>query len=203
MSDCPYRSPISLRYEGTFPIKQCVRVKGINRDARYIEEDQVFQVRRKIILRIDKKKYRLVEYHFHVPSEHEVRGKKYPAEIHYVFYQISKKEEKEDCPKRKYFNVCRGTGSETDENILIVARTIIDGPINMELEDIQLQFPFTYFEYDGSVLGSVLGSDNILTPVRWIVGNTPIKLPLSEIKPVAKDSQPIQPLDNRIILFSC
>ncbi len=27
-------------YEGTFPIKQCVKAKGINRDARYIEEDQ-------------------------------------------------------------------------------------------------------------------------------------------------------------------
>lgn len=35
-------------------------------------------------LRIGKELYPLIQYHFHAPSEHQIKGQSYPAELHYV-----------------------------------------------------------------------------------------------------------------------
>ena len=40
------------------------------------------------------------------------------------------------------------------------------------------------------------------SPVRWLVGDEPIRLNIEEISHFAKDARPIQESDGRIILFS-
>ena len=210
---CRYQSPIPLTFEDITPIHQCLDTRGKNRGAEYIPELKVFEVKNTIILYkgskkikdhvvTDPKKYRLMEYHFHVPSEHSILGDKYPAEIHYVFYEIDNSyKANSDVNKRKLFDVHSGDNPSND-NILIIARVIIDDRnVYPVLEKLQVRVPMIYFEYDGSLTGE--GDNKETVPVRWIVGKCPIKMSVDEIKQVAKTSRPLQPLDDRIILFSC
>ena len=196
-----YQSPIALNINpNTFCISQKIRIKGRNNGATFIPENKIFKLNDKITLKINSKKYRLVEYHFHAPAEHTINNKLFPAEIHYVFYDIEKHEQKVDNQSsnsaNKCMDVCSCQNTE-DENILVIGILIKDTVKQKNLNNIQVTIPAEYFEYDGSLTGS--GDE--ATPVRWIVGNRYIKLPLSEINEIAKSSRPIQPLDNRIILY--
>ena len=193
-----YQSPIPLTFDDITPIHQCIDVRGKNRGAKYNPDMNIFKVKNTIILtkRNNKgtkepKKYRLVEYHFHVPSEHSILGDIYPAEIHYVFYEI-------DNSGTNNYRSTRPNGE--NPNILVIARVIVnDRNVYPNLEKLQVRVPMIYFEYDGSLTGEGDGS----VPVRWIVGKCPIKMSVDEIKQVAKSARVLQPLDGRIILFSC
>ena len=74
-----YQSPINLCHDDILCISQSIYKKGKNKGALYSEEDKIFILQDKIIIKIDDKKYQLVEYHFHIPGEHEINSKKYPA----------------------------------------------------------------------------------------------------------------------------
>ena len=195
-----YQSPIDLRTKDIiFYISQSIRLKGKNKGAKYIEENNIFELEDKIILRIDSKKYQLIEYHFHVEGEHLINGKGFPSEIHFVFYEVDENCECHSSSKfqPKHIDVCGG--EVTDEKILVIGRVIKNGHKHLKLDKLQVDVPSKYFEYDGSLTGSGDGS----TPVRWIVGDKHICLPLDKIKEVAKGSRPVQNLDNRLILSSC
>ena len=176
-----YQSPIPLcTYGDQFDIDQCISKRGKNHGASYDEETNVFNVNDEILLTIDSRVYKLVEYHFHIESEHTINKKRYPAEIHYVFHDIK---------------TC-------DENIFVIARLIKDTKCHkkhINLSKLQVNLPSSYFEYDGSLTGENDGT----TPVRWIVGRKYIRLPLKEIEMVAKTPRKLQPLDDRIILYKC
>ena len=201
-----YQSPIPLKLtDEVFHIKQCINVRGRNRGAKYNPEDHIFELRDKVVMKIDNKKYRLVEYHFHTPAEHPINCKCYPAEIHYVFYEIKKGFQKSynEHKIHKKADVC-GCKNIDDEDILVIGRVIKDKRCSRSsfsrstnLNRLQVKIPSTYFEYDGSLTGEGDGT----VPVRWIVGKHPIRLPLREILRVTKSARAIQPLDDRIVLF--
>ena len=196
-----YQSPIPLNLtDELFPIKQSIDLRGKNKGAKYNHHDHIFELRNKIVMRIDNKKYRLVEYHFHTPSEHTINCKRYPAEIHYVFYEIKKDHKKHHKKHKKTMDVC-GCKNVDDEDILVIGRLIKNSHrcSDVNLKYLQVDLPSTYFEYDGSLTGEGDGT----VPVRWIVGKHPIKLPLCEIIKVTKAARPLQPLDDRIVLFEC
>src|SRR5579872_5838921 len=83
-----YQSPIELQYCDTLKIEQCIELSGKNRGAVYNSDAQIFEVKDKIVLKINNKYYKLDEYHFHMRGEHKVNNKLYPAEIHYVFIEF-------------------------------------------------------------------------------------------------------------------
>ena len=195
VSPLRYQSPIELEYnQNVFCIKQKICIKGRNCGAKFNPDNKTFEPQTPIIMKIDNKKYRLVEYHFHVPAEHVINKKTYPAEVHYVFYDVT---EKSDNHKIKNLDVCGGQNTE-DEDILVIGRVINDTSCYTNLSTININIPDIYFEYDGSLTGT--GDET--TPVRWIVGEHPIKISLNEINKVAKTARPTQPLDDRIILYS-
>ena len=199
MSQCPnakYQSPINLEKKFTLPVCQKMSIKGYNEGAIYNSNSKIFVVRDKVILKIDSKLYHLVEYHFHVAGEHTICKKEYPAEIHYVFFEMKHNND---------FKTCNGqcvcdSSTTIDETILVIGRVIRDTDQYTDLTKLQVKIPSSYFEYDGTLTGQTI--TDMYTPVRWFVGENSIKLPVDQIKEQTKTSKPISSLDNRIILYS-
>ena len=197
MNPLRYQSPIPLNTKHrSFPICQNFCLKDKNKGAKFIPEEKIFLLQDKIIMKINGKPYILIEYHFHVPAEHTINNKTYPAEVHYVFEELSHNSKNKQPRKSSYCSCCHSNPND-DINILVIGRVIKNSKCNRNLSKLQVNIPSTYFEYDGSLTGEGDGT----VPVRWIVGNRYIRLSLNEIHLVAKTARPIQPLDDRIILF--
>jgi carbonic anhydrase len=83
------------------------------------------------------------------------------------------------------------------KNLLVIGQVIVNGnePLR-NLTKMQVNVPYKYFEYDGSL------TDGIFSPVRWIVDERPIRLNMRNVYPVCKSARPLQDLNGRIILFS-
>lgn len=193
-----YQSPISLKTNHVLKIEQHISFDGHNSGANYNPEKKIFEIEENIILKIGKKHYRMIEYHFHIPSEHVIQEVKYQSEIHYVFLEIDKNapfvphDLSNCCP-----DVCGCSFENIDpsSNILVVGRTILNTDRHVILSSIQPKIPHHYFEYDGTL------TTGDFSPVRWIVGENPVHINLDDILEVAKPVRPIQKLDGRIILF--
>lgn len=190
-----YQSPICLSENNTIHIEQFISLDGFNTGATYNDKKQIFEINDHIVLKLGKNIYKLVEYHFHLPSEHNVCNKTYPSEIHYVFLEFDNSKpftpiERTCCP-----DICGGCFEDVSSNILVIGRTIKDTPRHISLDIIQTKIPSHYFEYDGT-----LTTGNFL-PVRWIIGKNSIEINIKDISDVAKTSRPIQTLDGRIILY--
>ena len=72
-----YQSPIELDKKDAIFINkmdQNITIKGENRGAIYDPVKFVFNVVDNIILQINSKTYKLIEYHFHSPSEHYLKS---------------------------------------------------------------------------------------------------------------------------------
>jgi len=197
-----YLSPIALKNDKeTIDFRQSFKLKGRNVGAIYNTETKNFEVQDRIILKIRSKRYQLVEYHFHTPGEHEVDGKIYDAEVHYVFFQLA--EDQECLPENHQCgNICCGDmPAEVDPNLtpLIVAR-VFKNDEEAKTEDLlnfPVLFPETYFQYDGAF--SAL--DDSFLPVRWIVGDWYLHYNVAQLEPIAKDAAPLQPTNGRIVLY--
>lgn len=192
-----YQSPIRLQTKNIIRIEQHITFDGHNSGAYYNKEKKIFEIEENIILKIGKKQYRMIEYHFHMPSEHIVEDTTFPSEIHYVFLEMDKHAafvpyEESCCP-----DVCGCTFEHIDpsSNILVIGRTILHSDRELELSTIQPKIPHHYFEYDGTL------TTGNFSPVRWIVGENPIHINLKTISEVAKPVRPIQNFDGRIVLF--
>jgi len=195
-----YQSPICLNDEDVIEIDKYLHLYGTNEGAVYDETPRIFIVNDIIILRVDEQTYRLIEYHFHLPSEHIINNSNFASEIHYVFVQHdkNKKYESHNCP-----DVCSGCSCDISGNVLVIGRVITNIPLEEDrrrehdsLAKLQPRIPNYYFEYDGTL---TTGANY---PVRWIVGRNPIQMKIGEITDFAKTARPIQPLDGRIVLYS-
>ena len=129
-----YQSPIKLHlcHSCNINISNPIFVKGTNKGAIYDPSSHIFVVTDRIILIMNSKKYQLDEYHFHNPGEHDVNGKIYDAEVHYVFSQL-KPGEKHTPDDYKCRNVCNCNDYDRDHdysndthdrNILVIGRVI-------------------------------------------------------------------------------
>ncbi|AYV77104.1 MAG: carbonic anhydrase family protein [Barrevirus sp.] len=199
MSVIHYQSPIALNIcdNGILKLCQKIHLKGHNNGAIFNSDTKLFEIQDTIILEANNVKYQFEEYHFHMPGEHRVDGKIYASEVHYVFLEL-KDGKKKFASNHKCSDICGGTrvaDANTTDNIFVIGRTIKNTQSVEQLENIQVHVPKDYFEYDGAL---TTGND----PVRWVVGDDPIRLNLDEIKKVTKTAKPIQPLDGRIILHT-
>ena len=96
-------------------------------------------------------------------------------------------------PLSEAYDIC--SCAQETKDILVIGRTIKDHNIVQDLAKVQIKTPSKYFEYDGTL------TTGLYSPVRWIIGQNPIQFHVNDIVPVAKSSRPIQPFDNRIILY--
>jgi len=189
-----YQSPICLYTHNSIPISQYICVDGENTGSIYNKTKKIYEVQDFIELRIGSRKYQLLEYHFHVPSEHIIDDTKFPSEIHYVFIEeeMGVVHQGRPCP-----DVCGCCNSgDISGNILVIGRTIKNDDENDDLEKINVRVPRKYYMYDGTL------TTGDFAPVRWIVGKHPIHLNVQEIAKIAKDARHIQSDDGRIVLYS-
>lgn len=197
MSNTPkkyYQSPICLNDSDVLEIDKYLHIYGTNTGAVYDETRHIFVVNDTIVLRMNNKMYRLIEYHFHLPCEHVINNNNFPSEIHYVFveHETNTKYAIHNCP-----DVCCGCSNDISGNILVIGRVITDDEDSRKDHCLlQPRIPNHYFEYDGTL------TTGNYAPVRWIVGRKPIQMKISTITDFAKTARSIQPLDGRIVLYS-
>lgn len=193
-----YQSPIVLpetNSNDVLHVHQKLYIKGENIRATYNHEHKIFEVQDVIILTHHNKKYQLDEYHFHIPGEHKVNDKIYESEIHYVFVELGQLEER----KKKGHtcsNICGNIRPEDNSNILVIGRVLKHAREHEDLSRVQVQLPHSYYEYDGSL------TTGEFSPVRWILGDKSIRVNLNDVEVIAKTARPIQPFDNRLVLYS-
>jgi carbonic anhydrase len=197
---CFYQSPIALRCCDAIRVKSKICIEGKNKCAHYNRETKNFEVNDEVLLHVNGKTYRLDEYHFHVPGEHKVNDRIYPAEIHYVFLEVHNHcHDHPVAPVQPiapvHYDLCEGIYPNV--NVLVIARVIENTRKTKDLTKLQVKVPSSFFEYDGTLTtGEAL-------PVRWIVGDKPLCFNIEELIHVAKPSRDLQDLDGRMVLHSC
>ena len=146
-------------------------------------------------IKIDGKRYELLQFHFHAPSEHTVDGKNYPMEAHLVH-------------------------RSEDGQLAVVGIFLKEGKINDLIETLWAYIPTQLGEkivHGVSVNASVLPPDDksyynyigsLTTPpcsegVSWHVMKTPIEVSSGQIAKFTSiysgNSRPVQPLNRRIV----
>jgi carbonic anhydrase len=149
-------------------------------------------------VRIGSVTYPFTQFHFHAPSEHEVNGKRYPLEIHFVHKtasgQISVvgvfvKEGKRNAEWAKVVNVIPIATADPK------ATTIEDLDWSKLLPTDQQTI-----RYNGS-----LTTPPCSESVKWNVMSTPIEMSKNQIAAFraqySDNARPVQPLDGRVPLL--
>jgi carbonic anhydrase len=185
-----YQSPIILNTTESIRIYQHLDIYGKNHGATFDPSSNIFILKDAIILQVRSEKYKLIEYHFHIPGEHAVQDRKYNSEIHYVFMNC----ESENIDNSTCLDVC-GCCNTTNSDILVIGRVISDDNECRRLDHLQVKLPCKYFEYDGTL------TTGLYSPVRWLVGLHPINLSINDIKPFAKTARSLQSFDGRLKLL--
>lgn len=141
--------------------------------------------------------YRLVQFHFHTPSEHQFNGQPYAMELHLVHQNensqlavlgvmIQEGEKNEDLQ-----SVWDMLPKEKTEQDLPISE-----PINLEalLPEVD-----TFFHYDGSLTTPPCTED-----VKWVVFEQPIEMSKEQIEAFQQifpaNHRPVQPLNEREII---
>ena len=146
-------------------------------------------------LTIGDSNYELIQFHFHSPSEHTVKGKHYPMEVHFVHKSA--------------------TGA-----LAVVGVFIEQGAHNAALDPIWSNLPTkkgveSHFEHVQVNVDDLLPKStesfrydgSLTTPpcsegVKWIVMKSPIQLSAQQIgqftKLIKGNNRPVQPLNHRV-----
>lgn len=184
-----YGNPIQLSLEGTIEAHRSVSVTGRNKGVKYNPMTRLFEIQNPIVLTIEGDRYQFYEYHFHVSGDHTFEGKRYPAELHYSLVKLNDDE--------KYLRV-PNSSIPGNRNIMGIAVPVEQGGEVCDLEKLNIQVPSSFFEYNGI---KMIPSYN---PVLWLVGDVPIELDLEQVAAFSLPPYPtLQPVNSRIILFSC
>jgi carbonic anhydrase len=148
-------------------------------------------------LTIGSDSYKLMQYHFHSQSEHTVKGKHFPMEMHFVHKAASGKLAVigvfiEEGAHNAAFdpiwtNLPKQKGTETHY-----------GNVKVDVDRL-LPASRASYRYDGS-----LTTPPCSEGVRWIVMSTPIQLSSGQIKAftdiIRGNNRPTQPLNGRLVL---
>jgi len=147
-------------------------------------------------LYIDNKEFKLIQFHFHTPSENTIEGKFFPMEAHFVHaskdgelavvsvmfqngkYNATMQKLINNIPKHlDYKNICK---------------------TNLKAKDL-LPKNLDYYRFNGS-----LTTPPCSEGVRWFVLKTPVEMSPAQIKEfekvMGKNNRPIQPINARVIL---
>ena len=146
---------------------------------------------------LDEKRFDLIQFHFHHPSEHTVTGKTYPMEIHFVHKNnqnelvvvgIFLQEGKENEMLQPIWEIMSSQ---------LTKETLIPG-VNLPIQQL-LPNNSPAYRYFGS-----LTTPPCSEVVQWIIFDDPIEISLEQIKQFQQtfpvNARPIQPLNRRFIL---
>jgi carbonic anhydrase len=146
---------------------------------------------------IDGKEFKLLQFHFHTPSEHSINRKLYPMEMHLVH--------KSGDGELAVIGVLFKEGRENPALATLLRHFPVGVNNPRSLQQVQfnlnqlLPSDLSYYRYNGS-----LTTPPCTEGVRWFVLKTPVeasKLQILQFKEVMKqNNRPVQPLNARLIL---
>ncbi|WP_338470854.1 carbonic anhydrase family protein [Niallia sp. XMNu-256] len=150
-------------------------------------------------INIEGKEYKLAQFHFHTPSEHQFNGQNYDMELHLVHQDAN--------GKLAVIGLMIKEGEE-NENLASVWELLPNEETEKEISvkepiDVQALLPQdqTTFQYNGS-----LTTPPCTEEVKWIVFEQPIemsKMQIQAFKEIFPDNhRPVQPLNSREITSS-
>ncbi len=139
--------------------------------------------------------YELVQFHFHVPSEHTINGKSWPMNVHFVH--------KDKNGKLLVIEVLFNEGTENAElaKIMSVAshkeETVTKDDMTVDARKL-LPANIAYYHYDGS-----LTTPPCTEGVSWFVMKSSIEVAQRDIGAFKEifpfNARPVQPLNGRIV----
>jgi carbonic anhydrase len=139
--------------------------------------------------------YELIQFHFHAPSEHTVKGKHYPMEIHFVH--------KSPSGNLAVVGVFVEKGAHNAAFDPIWANLPKQQGVVSHYEHVQvnvddlLPHSTKSYRYDGS-----LTTPPCSEGVKWVVMQSPIQLSAAQIKQftslIKANNRPVQPLHHRV-----
>jgi carbonic anhydrase len=145
--------------------------------------------------------YKLLQFHWHTPSEHELNGRKFPVEMHLVHKVLD--EESAEYGTLSVVGIFIKAGKENKE----LNRIFANLPQQPGQERLVPRFNLTKllphglesYRYDGS-----LTTPNFDEGVRWVVLAEPIEMSAAQIEAFKQlfpegNSREIQPLNGRAI----
>lgn len=144
---------------------------------------------------LDGKVYKLLQFHFHAPSEHTVQGQYYPIEVHFVHqsddgeYAVVGVFVREGAENTAYQPVWEHLPANPGE-----PQTIEGVTVNaMDL----LPADTSYYRYDGSFT-----TPPCTEGVKWFVLATPVEMSAEQIAAFQAiydhNNRPVQPLNDRM-----
>ena len=151
----------------------------------------------KTVSDLEGKEYKLAQFHFHTPSEHQLNGQYYDLEIHFVH--------KDESGNLAVLGVMIQEGRE-NETLEVIWNSL---PKEASKKDVSEKYLIHLpallpqnqmsFHYDGS-----LTTPPCTEEVRWIVFEQPIEMSKEQIKAFQQiytnNHRPIQPLNEREII---
>jgi carbonic anhydrase len=152
----------------------------------------------------DPHSYRLAQFHWHTPSEHELNGRKFPMEMHLVH----KFDDGTPTGKLKVVGVFIKTGRENSE----LAKIFSHLPEQKDESRAVARFNLTKllpqglesYRYDGSLTTPDPSSGLFMEGVKWVVLAEPIEMSQQQIETFKRlfpegNSREVQPLNGRTI----
>jgi carbonic anhydrase len=194
------QSPIDLVNAVRVPALPGLQLNYGDTKVKLLNNSHTFQVNvdKGSSLMLDGKRYDLVQFHFHTPSEHTIDGRSFPMELHLV-HQASDKSAaviavmlSEGAPNMlmtRFWERLPKTEGEAETGVSIAVRDLL--PHNID----------DYFTYSGS-----LTTPPCTENVRWIVLKQSVELSKSQIAAFRAvfrvNARPTQPLGARVVLSS-
>ena len=188
------QSPINIK-ETNFDKKAAALVFGYAPTAvNIVETEHHMEVRYRYgsTFKLNNKTYELSQFHFHHPSEHTIKGKSFPMEIHFVHHHSSS--------RLAVIAVGITVGKENPVFGAILAglEAVKNGKEHNTIIDATKLLPTKkrYFSYAGSLTTPPCTED-----VHWLVFKKPIQASAEQIAAFQKlypaNSRPAQPTGNR------
>lgn len=183
---------ISIKFPSAeFTMTHNEHVKDIDNNGHTIQVD--FEEESSDTLKIGDANYKLVQFHFHSPSEHTINGKNAAMELHLVH---------KDGENFAVIGILIEQGAEDNKAFEpIWAKLPEKGKSEENIKlDINQFLPKsqTTYRYDGSLTTPKCNEN-----VKWIVFTEPIQMSAAQIGKfkslVKKNNRPTQPLNGRIV----
>lgn len=148
-------------------------------------------------IRIGDKRYELLQFHFHAPSEHSVEGRQAPMEAHFVHkgadgslavIGVLMAEGEENMALREFWGLMPRQGGQQQHNpkVLINARDLLPHAAG-------------YYRYMGS-----LTTPPCSEGVNWYVMAEPVPVAAAQVEQfrtvIGANARPVQPVNNRLVL---